>query len=117
MKDTSCFCTAAATGGQLECMKYLLEWGYSILFHSSPYTSFHLLPVLLSFYYRFGFEEPQSIEAAAHGGHLECLKFLHENRCQWTSDTCAEAARKGHLSCLKYTFLFLFILFLYFSLH
>ncbi|ATZ81196.1 ankyrin repeat domain-containing protein [Bodo saltans virus] len=39
---------------------------------------------------------------AASKGHLECLKYLHENDCPWDEETCEYAASKGHLECLKY---------------
>ena len=35
-------------------------------------------------------------------GHLECLKYLHENGCSWNAKTCKAAAENGHLECLKY---------------
>jgi hypothetical protein len=41
-------------------------------------------------------------DMAAEKGHLECLKYVHENGCQWNSNTCAYAARNNHLECLKY---------------
>jgi hypothetical protein len=39
---------------------------------------------------------------AAEKGHLECLKFLHENGCPWDSITTYKAVINGHLECLKY---------------
>ncbi|ATZ80151.1 ankyrin repeat domain-containing protein [Bodo saltans virus] len=39
---------------------------------------------------------------AAINGHLECLKYAHENGCPWDSNTCLQAAGNGHLECLKY---------------
>lgn len=39
---------------------------------------------------------------AANGGHLECLKYAHENGCPWDIFTCADAAHGGHMQCLKY---------------
>ena len=52
------------------------------------------------------------------GGHLECLKYAHENGCclpvgqqcvnrpcihtPWDENTCSGAACYGHLDCLKY---------------
>ena len=36
------------------------------------------------------------------GGHLECLKYAHEQGCELDADTCKAAARRGHLDCLKY---------------
>ncbi|ATZ80155.1 ankyrin repeat domain-containing protein [Bodo saltans virus] len=39
---------------------------------------------------------------AARNGHLECLKYAHENGCSWNLFTCENAAQNGHLECLKY---------------
>ena len=39
---------------------------------------------------------------AAKNGHLECLKYAHENGCPWDGETCYNAAQNGHLECLKY---------------
>jgi hypothetical protein len=39
---------------------------------------------------------------AAHRGHLECLKYLHENKHEWHYDCTTFAAANGHLECLKY---------------
>ena len=36
------------------------------------------------------------------GGHLECLKYSHENGCPWNEDTCSSAAQNGHLEILNY---------------
>jgi len=44
----------------------------------------------------------KSVNDAAENGHLECLKYLHENRCQWDERACTYAAANGHLECLKY---------------
>jgi hypothetical protein len=35
-------------------------------------------------------------------GHLECLKYCHENNCPWDNQTCRYAAIYGNLECLKY---------------
>jgi len=39
---------------------------------------------------------------AASNGHLECLKYAHENGCPWDKRTCDNTARYGHLDCLEY---------------
>jgi len=40
--------------------------------------------------------------AAAERGHLDCLKYAHENGCPWDL-TCTKAAEKGgYDECLKY---------------
>ena len=38
----------------------------------------------------------------AEGGHLECLKCLHDEGCPWDEMACSSAAEGGHLVCLKY---------------
>ena len=35
-------------------------------------------------------------------GHLECLKYAHENGCPWDWIDLFYAAQSGHLECLKY---------------
>lgn len=40
---------------------------------------------------------------AANHGHLECLRYLHENECPWPANICNDAANSGNLDCLKYT--------------
>ena len=42
--------------------------------------------------------------AAASRGHLEVLKYLHENGCPWDEKTCEAAAVGGdyHLDVLEY---------------
>jgi hypothetical protein len=40
---------------------------------------------------------------AAKNGHLECLKYLHEEvQVPWNSDTATSAAENGHLHILEY---------------
>ncbi len=39
---------------------------------------------------------------AAQNGNLDCLKYAHENGCSWSKGTCSSAAFGGNLDCLKY---------------
>jgi hypothetical protein len=40
---------------------------------------------------------------AAHNGHLEIVRFLHESHCPWDADTiCAAAAKSGNMKLLQY---------------
>jgi hypothetical protein len=39
---------------------------------------------------------------AAWYGHLECLRYAHENGAPWDERTTSDAARNGHLDCLRY---------------
>jgi hypothetical protein len=41
-------------------------------------------------------------EAAAKGGHLDALAWLHSRGCPWDSYTCYHAAAGGHLEVLRY---------------
>jgi hypothetical protein len=41
---------------------------------------------------------------AAVNGHLECLKYAHENGSSWSAETCANAAKHDHIDCLKYAY-------------
>lgn len=38
----------------------------------------------------------------AEHGQLDALKWAHEEGCEWDASACAAAARKGHLEVLKY---------------
>ncbi len=39
---------------------------------------------------------------AAKNGHLDILKYAHENGCAWNLDTTTSAAVNGHLECFQY---------------
>jgi hypothetical protein len=39
---------------------------------------------------------------AAINGYLECLKYAHENGCEWTQQTCKYAYETGSYNCVKY---------------
>ena len=39
---------------------------------------------------------------AAKNGHLDCLKYAHENGCPWDRITIGMASENGHLDCIKY---------------
>jgi hypothetical protein len=39
---------------------------------------------------------------AAESGSVECLKYAHENGCEWDEQTCIFAAGNGNLASLKY---------------
>ena len=39
---------------------------------------------------------------AARGGHLAILQWARQNDCSWGKDTCSNAARGGHLAVLQW---------------
>jgi hypothetical protein len=59
---------------------------------------------LLQFMKGIGYEfNAKTCAHAAGAGHLETLKFLHEDMdCEWDAETYAEAARGGHTACFEY---------------
>jgi len=42
---------------------------------------------------------------AAQGGHLDILKYLHENGCPWDNKTCENAMQYNHMDVLEYAVL------------
>eukprot|EP00891_Asterochloris_glomerata_P004079 jgi/Astpho2/4079/fgenesh1_pm.00063_%23_32_t len=73
-------CYAAATGGHLEVLQWLLEQGWD--WHGD-------------------FDEDIS-EAVARKGHLAVLRCLQHHGCAWDWRTCKAAATGGHLAVLQY---------------
>jgi hypothetical protein len=45
-----------------------------------------------------------STSSAAENGHLDCLRYAHENGCEWNERTTSFAAENGHLDCLRYAY-------------
>lgn len=43
-----------------------------------------------------------SLYSACLRGHLDCLKYLRENGCEWSSNDCSVTVSGGHLRCLQY---------------
>ena len=70
-------CCLAASGGHLECLRYVREQ------HGCTWDAV-------------------TCAQAAWQGHLECLRYAHEHGCTWDAVTCAQAAWQGHLECLRY---------------
>ncbi|KAG5176654.1 hypothetical protein JKP88DRAFT_249421 [Tribonema minus] len=64
------------------------------------------LPVLQWFYEQLGhrwLEPGQLVEAAAGGGHVEALRWLHgAARCALRAPAALRAAERGHLRCVRY---------------
>jgi hypothetical protein len=42
---------------------------------------------------------------AVSWGHLDCLKYAHENGAPWDERICAQASKNGHIDCLRYAFI------------
>lgn len=92
----------AASGGFLECVKYVCE-------HGGTVDDVDLLAVrgghlaIMKYAHENGAPwDAETCKVAAMRGFLECLRYAHENGCGWNADTCAYAASENHLDCLKY---------------
>jgi hypothetical protein len=77
-------CWEAAGQGDLEELKLMHQAGYPL------------------FRQRTFYEQNNSALSAAVNGHLDCLRYAHENGCQWHISTTGYAASKGFIDCLKY---------------
>ena len=53
-------------------------------------------------YSKYAWFGDETCENAALNGHLDCLKYAHENDYEWNRWTCNNAIKNGHLECLKY---------------
>ncbi len=99
--------SAAAKAGFLHILKYLYENGCQINEWVIAFAAFKGHLNILK--YLRSLPEPcpwdhNTTAWAAEGGHLECLKYAHENGCDWDFLTPALAAFGGHLECLKYAY-------------
>ena len=106
-----------------QCLKYLLSLGRNDLVPWTP----RVFEICARKWMSLGFED---LFFCCQNGHLECLKYAHENGCPWDEKTCSKccqkwsprvfeirarkrmslerirlvliAAQNGHLECLKY---------------
>lgn len=46
--------------------------------------------------------DDKACTCAALRGRLECLRYAHQNGCAWTTYTCSNASARGQLACLQY---------------
>lgn len=76
VKTSSAVCSAAASEGHLDILRWAHEKGY--------------------------FWDKHTTASAAFGGHLKVLKWLHKNGCPWDETTCSAAAKGGHLKVLQW---------------
>jgi hypothetical protein len=99
-------CAYAASGGQLECLKYLHEevkapWDYWTASWAARNGHLHILEYLVE--RKFDKYSELACERAAEFGHLDCLKYLHETaKAPWNSEAVYYAHEKNHLECLQY---------------
>jgi hypothetical protein len=102
----------AARYGQLESLKYILSTIYCLERRSldlileedvcAVAAAYGHLDCLKYAHENGCFWDEVTCHCAARSGHLECLRYAHENGCEWDKDTCSGAAEYGHIECLRY---------------
>ena len=104
-KDESYFCWKVAETNKLELLKWAREekkcdWNELTIMTTACHGNLEMVK------YCVANECPVDEWAcsdAAKNGHLECLKYLHEEaKAPWDSGTAAWAAENGHLHILEY---------------
>ena len=107
-EDYYSFCKEAAEKGTLEILKWVVLKGYH--YNSKIYSAIfknkdnNILKMVKFIHEDMKCFFPQNLckIAVYYKCHLDCLRYLHENGCEWDKEACIEAAKHGHLDCLKY---------------
>ena len=99
-------CANAASGGQLEVLKYLREevkapWASSTATFAAKNGHLHILEYLVE--RKFDQYSVNACVYAAMTGHLDCLKYLHETaKAPWNDWSVYHAHKNNHLDCVQY---------------
>jgi hypothetical protein len=99
-------CSCAASGGHLECLKYLHEeveapWSSHTASRATQNGHLHILEYLVE--RKYGEYSEQAYWFAAMNGHLDCLKYLRETaKAPWDSRAVQGAHENNHPECLQY---------------
>ena len=86
-------------------IKWALENGFQIYEHTYMWAALKGHINVLQYLYENGYPlntDENICTAAARGGKLETLVWLHEIGCPWDTYTCTVAALGGHLEVLRY---------------
>ena len=99
-------CAYAASGGHLECLKYLHEevkapWDYWTAVWAAENGHLHILEYLVE--RKYDQYDTWACKFAAMNGHLNCLKYLHETaKAPWEDWAVRRAHKNDHTECLQY---------------
>ncbi|AVK76385.1 Ankyrin repeat domain containing protein [Pandoravirus neocaledonia] len=101
---TIALCRAVAAG-HTACAKDLVRNGSPTDGALVPLAAYHphtdIPPCLAHDYYRHE-DDTDPCYQAAKGGHLKCLRLLHETGWRWNEETLRVAVAKGHVDCVNY---------------
>ena len=99
-------CAQAASGGHLECLKYLHEegkapWDNWTAMWAAEHGHLHILEYLVERkYHKYGV---YACENAAAFGYLDCLKYLRETaKARWDDWSVYRAHKNNHPECVQY---------------
>lgn len=70
------------------------DYGFKQIYYKKEHLSYEQM------FYDHTFK--LTTRSAALNGHLNCLKYAHENGCPWDIETTKYAVMGGHLDCLIY---------------
>lgn len=102
--STRAVCTNAATSNNLDYLKiareYKCRWSVNVCAGFAAHGNLEALQYVMA---RGCKANPKAIHEAINGGHLECVKLLHEQHgIAFPVDACFMAVKQNHLECLKY---------------
>jgi len=96
----------AAKYGQVECLTYLLEkkcpWNYSARNYAA--RNGHLKCLQLIVKHCENWDQSETVSLAASGGHLDCVRYLHENNFRLDSFSFQKAIINRRYHCIEYFF-------------
>ena len=97
--------------GSLECLRWACENGcgrseLDYLYAQSA-ASYGFLDILKYLRLNNFYWDELTMDQALHGGHLDCLKFAHENCCPWSTELFRARYQrvywtKNHWDCMQY---------------
>jgi hypothetical protein len=96
----------AASGGHLECLKYLREeakapWTYHTATWAAANGHLHILKYLVE--RKYNKYNESACWCAAKYGHLDCLKYLHETaKTPWDEYALEGAHENNQTECVQY---------------
>ena len=103
--DETTFCREVARTNKLELLKWIREegkfdWDHKTIWAAARQGNLEMLKYCVANQCPIG---ERACACAAENGHLECLKYLHEEaKAPWDSVTASLAAKNGQLHILEY---------------